>query len=273
MQHPVRRLILGASALAAVITMHGAAAADWSDTSLGYRYGTHFAEPFNGRDITKNILSVTHASGGRFGNDFLNVDLLSSDRNDSSAVEAYMVYRHTADLDKLMGRSFAFGPVRGLGLTGGFDLNTKNDPFYASKKRMLVAGPTLKFNVPGFLDVSLLAAWESNKPVGIASRYSYDTHPMLAAAWGIPLGASGWSFEGYANYIAAKGRNEFGGPTAPETNFDAQLMYDFSALLGAKPKTIKAGIEYQYWRNKFGNPASVPGSLAKTPMARAEYHF
>ncbi|MBA9873449.1 outer envelope protein, partial [Ralstonia insidiosa] len=35
----------------------------------------------------------------------------------------------------------------------------------------------------------------------------------------------------------------------------------------------RAGIEYQYWRNKFGNPASVPGSLAKTPMVRVEYHF
>ena len=38
---------------------------------------------------------------------------------------------------------------------------------------------------------------------------------------------------------------------------------------------FKLGIEYQYWKNKFGNSASIagPGSFAKTPMIRAEYHF
>jgi len=36
-----------------------AGAADWSDTNLGYRYGTKFREPFNNEDITKNILSLT----------------------------------------------------------------------------------------------------------------------------------------------------------------------------------------------------------------------
>jgi hypothetical protein len=46
-----------------------------------------------------------------------------------------------------------------------------------------------------------------------------------------------------------------------------------SSAVGAAPKTFRLGLEYQYWRNKFGNPSSVPGSLAKTPMVRAEYHF
>ncbi|MBV8124271.1 MAG: outer envelope protein, partial [Paucibacter sp.] len=181
-------------------------------------------------------------------------------------------YRHTADLGKLMERDFKAGIVRGLGLTGGFDVNTKNDPFYASKKRMLVAGPTLMLDVPGFLNVSLLALWESNKPVGITSRYSYDVHPMLTAAWGIPV-AAGWSFEGYVNFIGTKGRDEFGNGTAPEINFDGQVMYDVSGVVGFKPNTFKAGFEYQYWRNKFGNLHSVPGATAKTPMVRVEYHF
>jgi nucleoside-specific outer membrane channel protein Tsx len=249
-----------------------AAAADWSDTSIGYRYGSQFAEPFNNQDITKRIINVTHTSGSQYGTDFINLDVLSSGSTDSDSTEAYLVYRHTADLGKLMGRDFKSGFVRGLGFTGGFDVNTKNDPFYASKKRMLVAGPTLMLDVPGFLNVSLLALWESNKPVGIASRYSYDVHPMLTASWGIPVG-SGWSFEGYVNYIATKGRDEFGGGTAPETNFDGQIMYDISGAVGTKPNSLKAGFEYQYWRNKFGNLHPVPGSTAKTPMVRVEYHF
>jgi hypothetical protein len=39
--------------------------------------------------------------------------------------------------------------------------------------------------------------------------------------------------------------------------------------------TFRVGFEYQYWKNKFGNSEAVagPGTLAKTPMVRAEYHF
>ena len=131
----------------------------------------------------------------------------------------------------------------------------------------------MMLNVPGFLNISLLALKESNYPNSIPSRYSYKTHPMLGAAWAIPLGSTGLSFEGYLNWIAAKGKDEFGNSTAPETNIDAILWYDAGSLMGLSKNTFRVGFEYQYWRNKFGNPSSVPGSLAKTPMVRAEVHF
>ncbi len=286
-------LLWAASALLTIST-GAATAADWSDTSLSLRYGTSFAEPYDNntdgsrKDIKKAILALTHASGYKYGSNFFNVDLLMSDHNDpssanasSGAHEAYVVYRHTLDLAKVSGQGFKFGPVRGLGATAGFDFNTKTDAGYNSKKRMLVLGPTVMFDVPGFLNVSLLALWESNAPYNTFSntstpRYRYKTHPMLTAAWGIPVGA-GFSFEGFANWIASKGKNEFGGSTRPETNIDAQLMYDASALVGAGKNTFKVGLEYQYWRNKFGNPTVAsgagPGATARTPMIRAEYHF
>lgn len=34
-------------------------------------------------------------------------------------------------------------------------------------------------------------------------------------------------------------------------------MYDVSPHLGAAPKTFEAGLEYQYWRNKFGSSANT----------------
>jgi len=279
------------SKLSAALLMAGmtfalsAQAADWSDTSLGYRTGSKFAEPFGATDITKNIFSLTHASGYKYGSNFFNIDLLESDSKDPStlngptgAQEAYVVYRNTFDIGKIQGSDIKFGPVRGVGVTAGFDWNTKNDFGYGSKKRMLVLGPTLMMDVPGFLNVSVLLLDESNAPGGI-SRYTYKTHPMLGAAWGIPLGFVPLSFEGFFNYIAAKGKNEFGGGTAPETNFDGELMYDLGAGLGGPKSTFKIGFEYQYWKNKFGNPTTAtgagagPGATAKTPMIRAEYHF
>jgi len=268
----------------------GVQAADWSDTYIGYRYGTKFAEPFGARDITKHIVNLGHASGYKYGTNFLNVDLLTSDSKDpsapnssSGAQEIYMVYRNTVDFSKIAGKDLGWGPFSSYGLTVGFDANSKNDAGYNSKKRMLVAGPTVMFKVPGFLSVSVLELWESNAPYnkfsGIQTpRYSYDPHPMLTAAWGIPfsLGPVALSFEGFANYIASKGKNEFGTPTAPETNIDAQIMYDVAPITGLAKNTFKVGFEYQYWRNKFGNNrkgAAGEGAFAKTPMIRAEYHF
>jgi len=265
---------LGGVALATLALASTASHAfEWSDTSVGYRSGTKFQEPYNGQDITKNIFNFTHADGFKWGTNFLNVDLLQSNYVDSNAQEAYVVYRNTLDFGKIAGQDYGFGPVRGVGLTSGFDWNTKNDPGYGSKKRMLVLGPTLMMDVPGFLNISVLALHESNRPNAIPERYTYKTHAMLGAAWAIPLGGSGFSFEGFLNWIAPKGKDEFGNQTATETNLDMILWYDAGTHMGLAKNTFRVGFEYQYWRNKFGNPSDVPGSLAKTPMIRAEMHF
>jgi hypothetical protein len=267
----------------------GAQAADWSDTALTYRYGNKFAEPFGSNDITKNILGLSHVSGYKYGSNFFNADLLMSNDKDpaykdakTGAQEVYVVYRNTLDLGKVTGTSFKTSGVRGLGVTGGFDFNSKADAGYNSKKRMVVLGPTLMVDVPGFLNVSLLGLWESNSPYSTfdnkgTGRYNYKAHPMLGLSWGIPFNVGiPLSFEGYANFIAPKGKNEFGGDTVAETLIDMQVMYDISGN-----KTFKVGIEYQYWKNKFGNKTTDmisatqagPGATARTPMLRAEYHF
>ena len=99
-----KKTIIAASAAALMLLSSVAQAADWSDTSISYRYGTRFAEPFNGTDISKHIFALTHVSGYKYGSNFVNVDLLQSDSNDpgslnqtSGAQEAYVVYRHTLD--------------------------------------------------------------------------------------------------------------------------------------------------------------------------------
>jgi hypothetical protein len=266
-----------------------AQAALWSDTYIGARYGTKFAEPFNPNDIKKGIINFNHVSGYKYGTNFFNADFLMSNFRDpagagssNGAQEVYIVYRHTLDLEKTTGTPFKFTGVRGLGLTLGFDVNAKTDAGYNSKKRMIVAGPTLALNVPGFLNVGLLALWESNAPYNTFSRvstprYDYDVHPMLTAAWSIPFNVGvPLAFEGFANFIASKGKNEFGADSAAETNIDMQVMYDASPLLGAAKNTFKVGLEYQYWKNKFGNNAKGPagqGAIAKTPMLRVQYHF
>jgi hypothetical protein len=276
--------ILGTALFAASVK---ALAVGWSDNSLGYRYGTKFAEPYNRADIAKHIVNFSHASSYEYGSNYFCADWLLSENKDPSAAgsesgaqEIYAVYRHTVDLGKAGNVDLKTGPFRGFGVTVGFDANAKDDVKYNSRKRMLVAGPTAMLDVPGFLNVSLLQLWESNAPHvdnGLSTpRYSYDPHPMLNLAWRMPVAHTPLAFSGYANFIAAKGRNEFGKPTKPETNVDLALMYNAGKFVGSDKNAVLAGLGYQYWKNKFGNDHTGPagqGAYARTPMVRAEYHF
>ena len=290
-----RSLIKRAVILLTFMSCHAlsADAIDWSDNSISWSYGTKFKEPFNHQDISKNTFSLTHVDGYTYGTNFINADFLRSDSSDplrenssAGAMELYVVYRHTLDVGKISGSNLKFGPIRGLGVTAGFDFNLKEDADYNSRKRMLVLGPTLMVDVPGYLNVSLLALRESNNPSTSSGgfdpgypghRYYYDTHPMIETVWGIPLGTLPLSFEGYANFIAAKGKDEIGHQTAPETEIDMRVMYDLSTAMGSEKHSFRAGLEYQYWRNKFGNSDSTVGALggnfARTPMVRVEFHF
>ena len=283
-----KKIALVAMAAAAVC----AQAADWSDTSLAYTTGTKYSEPFEGNSISKNIFSLKNVSGDKYGQNFFNVDMLQSGSTTTDvatgagggAQEVYVAYRRLLDLGKITGKSYAFGPVKDVGVTAGFDWNTKNDS-YGSKKRMLVAGPTLMIDVPkGFFDVSLLMLNESNDPNQIGGqtnttgRYHYKNHADLSLAWAVPAGINNLSFEGWADLIASKGKDEFGNDTVKETHINAALMYDLSSVVGASKNTFKLGAGYEYWKNKFGNDytnagTGGPGAFAKTPFVKAEYHF
>jgi hypothetical protein len=143
---------------------------------------------------------------------------------------------------------------------------------------MLVAGPTLMMDVPGFMNVSVLELWESNAPYNgytqiSTPRYSYKPHPMFDLNWGIPfnIGSVALQFKGYADFIASKGINEFGSNTAAETHADMMVMCSLTSK-----KNLDVGFEYEYWKNKYGidyTGAAGNSAFAKTPMMRVEYYF
>ncbi|MBL0355227.1 MAG: hypothetical protein WAS49_10320 [Candidatus Dechloromonas phosphoritropha] len=287
-----------AAIFAAVACVAGQAqAADWSDTFIGYRYGTQFREPNNNNDVTKNILQFTHASGYSIGQNFVNLDVFKSDSNDpasgdgsTGATEAYLTYRGQLYLGKIFDRDLSFGPVKDIALTAGFDLNTKNTKF-APAKRLLVIGPTLKFDVmgtigvPGFLDFSLYYGREWNhcglgKPACPTENIVFDPQWILAAAWGIPFqtGPVPFVFKGFINYLSEKGPDYAGVPTSAETLMRTALMIDVGQMASWKKNTVLVGLGYELWRNKFGNQytksgATKPGIDTDALMFQAEFHF
>lgn len=265
-------------------------AATWSDSFLGYRYGTQFHEPSNTKDVRKHVLQYSQASGYAFGQNFVNLDILQSDKNDPSsggdtgATEFYLTYRHQLHLGKLLERDLSFGPVKEVAFTAGFDLNTKNTTF-APRKRLVVAGPTLKFNVPnnGFFDLSLLAGKEWNH-CGLGSctdhEHGFDNQLILSAAWGLPFqaGPVPLKFQGFINYNTDKGKDYAGVKTEAETLMRTSLMVDVGQMAAGRKNTLLVGVGYEMWLNKFGNHATAagvtkPGINTYAPTLQMEWHF
>jgi nucleoside-specific outer membrane channel protein Tsx len=273
------------------VASSAAYAATWSDTFIGYRYGTQFHEPNNANDVTKNILQLTHSSGYSIGQNFVNLDLLQSNSKDPSsgsgstgATEAYLTFRTQLHLSKVFDRPMAFGPVKEVALTAGFDLNTKNTRF-APRKRLLVVGPTLKFDVPGFLDVSLFYGQEWNHcglgaPGCPREDIKFDPQWMVSASWRIPFDAGPLPlrFQGFINYMSEKGNDYANVATDPETLMRTALMVDVGQMASWKKDTVLVGVGYELWRNKFGNHstaagATKPGIDTDALMFQAEWHF
>ena len=177
--------------------------------------------------------------------------------------------------------NFKIGMIRSLGATVGVDRSSRPDAGYSVGRRVLVAGPTVNWNVRGHLSTSLLLLNESSMRDAFGSqspleaRHSQELYPMFSASWDIPVSRR-WSFEGYANLISFRGRDEPGFDGGPEASVDVQLMYDAGAALGRKKDMFRIGIEYQYSSNKYGGAVyrmGLQGLRPRTPMLRADFQF
>ena len=272
---------LFAAGLAAVAA-GGAAAADFSDTFIGYRYSSSYTEPGIAVDVPKHIYQLGHFSVYKYGTNFFNLDILRSLKNDpaccgvnaSQAQELYLSYKHALSYNRITGSKLSMGPMNDVRLTFGFDAGAK-DTRFAPRPLKLMIGPTANFGLPsGFLDVSLLYYKETNNNGIVSREVDFDPTWQLGAVWGVPftLGTPA-IFKGFVSITGEKGKDGFGNDTATETLLRTSVQWDLGGLVGLNKGTLFAGVGYEYWKNKFGNQASVPGSKTSAPTLHAEWHF
>jgi nucleoside-specific outer membrane channel protein Tsx len=212
-------------------------------------------------DVPKNIYTLGHFSGYKYGTNFFSVDILQSLANDpahrnstSQAQELYAVYRSALSSRKILGTKYELGPVKDFLLTFGFDAGAK-DTTFAPRPFKLLIGPTVNIALPvGFLDLSLLAYNETNNNGIVGKKVDFDTTWQVGALWGtfFNLGLPA-KFTGFISVTGPKGKDGFGVQTVTETLMRASLQWDVGTLASLNKGTVFAGIGYEYWNNKFGN--------------------
>jgi hypothetical protein len=129
------------------------------------------------------------------------------------------------------------------------------------------------FDVPGFLNVAVLAGKEwnhcglvgtfiplSDRCTGAPGKTTdpeFNVNAHIEIAYMQPLAFTGLPlrFSGFTNIVTPKGKDGAGNQTKTEVLSDNRLTLDFGKIAFNKANTIDTFIGYRYWLNKFGNPS------------------
>ncbi len=262
----------------------------FSDTTISYRFETRAKEPAVYSPVQKNVVSLTHFDVTKWGTNFVNIDYLKSNHfdpadgtNADGANEVYGLYRGTLSGNYLAGKkTFAMGVIKDVSLAFGGDANTK-DTTFGPQKRLIVGGVQFDFNVPGVLNVAVLAGKEWNHcgfctNAGMTTSPEFNTNAHIEVNYMQPLAFTGLplKFSGFTNFVTPKGKDGFGNKTKTEILSDNRLTLDFGKVVGYQANKIDTFVGYRYWLNKFGNDGKAPsagGAIENQIYVGAAYHL
>lgn len=211
-----------------------AQAFDWSSSNLQVLHGNDFELG----DRSRTTVTVEHAHGWRYGQNFFFVDTIS--RGDIG-IEVYAEVYSYLSLSKMSGYKIGFGPINDISVLAGINISNKpeNDNFKA-----YLAGISFDFNNTwcDYLQLDIAAY----KDDSVSGKYGLQFTPV----WSIPfnLGDIKFKFRGFTDLRT--------GNTNHSGNFHVlaqpQMLIDVGDLAGWKSDKVFIGTEYMYWYNKFG---------------------
>lgn len=211
---------------ATVLSCAGASAQEWSATNVQVLHGSGFKLG----PETLGILTFEHASGWALGSNFFFFDVAGPFEDGTSI---YGEWYTRLEWSKLGLTSKGKGLLQDASFAGSINAGTGF--------RAYLLGVTLHLKAPGFsfLDLDVMA---------YDDRSDDDVTFIVTPAWEAPfsVGATVWRFRGFLDVIGAEGER------ASQVLAQPQLLLDLGGTWGRKSRLL-LGIEYQYWRNKYGS--------------------
>lgn len=214
----------------------------WSNTEIQYLHGDGYRFPKNQNDVSRSIITVTHADGWALGRNFFFMDTLITESGESPQTNLYGEVYSYLSLGKMLRKDISFGIFKDI--NGAVGLNAgENCASDFSGTRIALYGFAVDFNLPGFklFNVDFLRH-------NVLEPTSQGSSWQITPVWNLPITIAGthWSLEGFADFIGKKDNNY-----ARTVLVQPQLRLDVGDLWGDS-KHVYVGIEYQYWHNKYG---------------------
>lgn len=248
-----KRYLAVAAAVMMAPSVYAADLIHWTDTSVTVLYGDNY-------DLApseKNWTGTFETAGGwAYGDWFGFFDFSEYDDTDENA--GYGEISPRLSLGKMTGNDMSMGPVKDLSLAFTYE-------FGRGPVEGILYGIGMDLDVPGF----------SYFNVNTYRRTGLDDNDndgwQLTPVWrmDIPVGNSYIVFDGFIDWMFATDDDHF------DTNFhfNPQLKYDLGTVIGGKylEKKLYVGIEYDYWKDKYGVPVFDVDQSAYSIIVK--YHF
>jgi nucleoside-specific outer membrane channel protein Tsx len=241
----------------------------WSTTAAEYLYGTSYRDIATGDKDKASIITLEHADGWKYGDNFFFVDITNPDRqgdtadfagaNAKSTGEYYAELSPRLSFGKILGKDLSIGPFSDFLFTSTLEI----PQFSSGSEQTYLYGLAADLKMPQFAFFQINLYLRDNQAAALGDGY------QVTLAWGIPfdIGATKFSFEGFFDYAWDQKGLADNIISAP------RFLVDLGNWFG-KPGCIQAGVEWQFWHNKFGldnaifNPSktsdeSVPQAMFK----------
>lgn len=243
---------LGSTALLAcsATAAHAGGTALFATTNVEYLYGTSYQDIVNGEDDKASIITIEHFDVWKYGDNFLFVDITNPDREgDVTGPGAKGYASYYAELSPRLsigktffGKELAFGPFSDVLLTSTLEIPDGLEQVY-----LYGVAADLKLPLGSFFQTNLYVRDNQDSHVGDGYQVTF--------AWGFPIKAGSllFQFEGFFDYAFDQKGLEDNIITAP------RFLLDLGQFFG-KPGCLQAGVEWQFWNNKFGIKNTLDGS-------------
>jgi nucleoside-specific outer membrane channel protein Tsx len=207
-----------------------AGSATWSSTNIQYLRGSDYEVG----DDKRSIITLEHVNGWKYGDNFFFVDITNPDRKGTLSSTGYY-----GEISPRLSLSSLSGKKPGTGLLKDVLITTTAEIGEGFKNYLYGLAVDLAIpNVPVF---------QINYYVRNEITASTERGSQLTLVWLAPfnVGATSWLFEGFLDYAFGNDPSEDNLLAGP------RMLLDVGKFVGAEGQ-LQAGIEYQYWSNKFG---------------------
>lgn len=251
---------LAASGVLASALVAGAPvqAADWSSTNVQLLYGNNYADDFGIDDKAKWVMTIEHADGWKYGDNYLFVDISNPFADGTTS---YGEFSPRISPAKIFGAApVSFGIVKDVMVAGTLEMGEGVHSY--------LIGVGLPLDLPGFAFADLnIYARKSYRDFATAGQTDWGGQATIDWLLPFKIGGTKWSFGGFLDYAFA----EKGGVSPKEDNIisSPQLLFDLGDALGGAPGVLEIGIEYDFWWNKYG----IDGVNENNPLAMVKWTF
>lgn len=234
-------LRLRTAALASGLLLAGPALAEspmlWHSNSLTYLYGQDFTidAPI------QQTFTFEHVSGWTAGDLFLFLDSIhyngkgNDDGHDDSSFYGELSPR--LSLGKLTGTDIGVGPVKDVLLAATYEFGEGDVESY-------LIGPAVDLAVPGF-DYLNLNLYRREADGDRDGDGVWQVTPVWAFT--LPVGRSDLLIDGFMDWVVDNDDSYHA-----NLHFNPQIKYDLGKALNWGEKQLYVGIEYDYWKDKYG---------------------